>query len=88
VCEALGLDPTHVAYAARCLAAGDPGPASRLVTDDIVDSMVMHGTDDEIAARLKQWVTWYSPASIALTHVTDDPVRAVLSAAAAFDAMN
>ncbi|GAB2469101.1 LLM class flavin-dependent oxidoreductase [Xylanimonas ulmi] len=80
--EALGLDPVRLRAAANALAAGDAGPARRLVSDDVLSAMVLHGSPREIGRRLRGWLTHRSD-SIGLSITADDPVQAVADAAQA-----
>lgn len=80
--EALDLDRTQVVAAASALAAGDPGPARRLVRDDVLETLVLHGPPEQVAERLAGWLV-HRPSSVGLSVTTDDPVRAVEEAAAA-----
>jgi 5,10-methylenetetrahydromethanopterin reductase len=85
---ALGLDRQDVLAAAEALAAGDEGPARKVVSPAVFDDLVLSGSTEDIGAELANRVRRYSPASIGMTFTTNDPLSVVESSAAAFEVMD
>lgn len=86
--EALGLVRADVQAAAAALAAGDDGPARRIVTDAVFDDLVLSGSPERIGAELAHRVRAHRPASIGMTFTTDDPGAVVEASIGAFAAMD
>lgn len=81
--ERLGIDTAAARSAAAALAAGDAGPARRLITDEVLDQILLHGTPDEVGRRLAQIADRIRPTSVGLSLLTPDLERGLDDAAAA-----
>jgi alkanesulfonate monooxygenase SsuD/methylene tetrahydromethanopterin reductase-like flavin-dependent oxidoreductase (luciferase family) len=73
--------------ATDALQAGDLEPARRLMTDDVLDHVLIWGEPREIGARLARLVREQRPASIGLSLLQSDVPKALEACAAAFAAM-
>ena len=80
----LGLDPNEIAGAAAALRAGDPGPATRIVTDDVLPELLLTGAPSEVAARLAALVELHRPSTVGLALLQDDLVEGIDMAAETF----
>jgi 5,10-methylenetetrahydromethanopterin reductase len=85
--ERLGLDLRRVGDAASALRSGDPGPASALVDDRLLEQLMLTGAPSEVGSRLSALVRAHRPTSIGLAIIADDLTTAIDQAAAAFSAM-
>lgn len=81
----LGLEETRRAVAA--FAAGDPAPARALITDDVLDQILLRGTPAEVGRRLAGIAAEHRPDGIGLSLLTPDLERGLGDAAAAFATM-
>jgi len=84
---AVGVDDARVQAAAVALRGGDPGPARRIVDDEVLDRLMLVGDPDEVGRRLAALVGEHSPASVGLAIVQEDLHAAVEAAGLAFEAM-
>ncbi len=73
----LGLDPGDLQRAADQLAAGDDGPARKLIDDDILDDLVLYGTPEVVGRELARRLRPHRPDTIGLSVLTADPKAAV-----------
>lgn len=81
--EALGIDEGQLAAAVSAMLAGDDRAARALIDDSVVDELVVHGTSEQIVARLEHLRAEHRPDSLVLNlHANGDPVAAVERAAA------
>jgi 5,10-methylenetetrahydromethanopterin reductase len=81
--EALGITGDEARTAAAAYAAGDDVPARRLITDDVLDQVLLHGSPVEVGTRLAGIVTDHRPDSVGLNLLTPDLERGLADAAAA-----
>ena len=86
--ERLGIDPEQVAAAAAALRSGDPGPASTLIDDDLLDELMLSGEPASVGLRLADLVVEHRPTSIGLAIISDDLHTMIRLAAEAFAAMS
>jgi alkanesulfonate monooxygenase SsuD/methylene tetrahydromethanopterin reductase-like flavin-dependent oxidoreductase (luciferase family) len=82
-----GLELGQLQAAATALRGGDPGPARRLVTDEVVADVLLVGAPEEVGERLAELVAEHRPTSIGLALLQRDLDVGIDSAAAAFAAM-
>jgi 5,10-methylenetetrahydromethanopterin reductase len=82
-----GLELGALQAAATALRGGDPGPARRLVTDEVVADVLLVGAPDEVGERLAELVAEHAPTSIGLALLQRDLDAGIDSAASAFEAM-
>jgi len=87
VAARLGLDPVGIAAAADALRSGDPGQASALIDDDLLDHLMLVGSPDVVGRRLAELVKTHHPTSIGLAIIADDLIAAIDDAARAFAEM-
>jgi 5,10-methylenetetrahydromethanopterin reductase len=78
-----GIDLDAARDAAAALAAGDDGPARKLVDDEALDDLVLSGTPSEVGQRLAAELRPLRPTSVGLTLLTTDPMLTLERAAAA-----
>jgi hypothetical protein len=69
--------------AAAAFSAGDDGPARALITDEVVDDLVIYGRPEQVGRELATRVRSFQPQSVGLTLLTPDPRTTLDSAAAA-----
>jgi 5,10-methylenetetrahydromethanopterin reductase len=81
--ERLGIDREDARAAAAGLAAGDPAPARRLITDEVLDRILLRGTPDEVGRRLAAISERIRPTSLGLALLTPDLERGLDDAAVA-----
>ncbi len=86
--ERLGLDGNEIRAAAIALRAGDPRPAARVVTDELLPELLLIGGPDRVGATLAELVGLHHPSAIGLALLQDDVIGGVDMAAEAFDAMH
>lgn len=79
----LGVCVEDARAAAHALAAGDPGPARRLIDDRLLDELVMHGSPELVGSQLASRVRPLQPWSIGVALLTDDPLTTLEPAAEA-----
>lgn len=80
--ERTGVRLEDARDAAAALVAGDPEPASRLVTDALLDQLVLHGGPTRIAEGLAALARAHRPRSVGLALLTSDPNAGIELAAA------
>ena len=85
--ERLGLDGAELAAAAHALRGGDPGPARRLISNEVLDQLMVMGDPPQVGRRLAELVRVHEPASIGLALLQDDVATGIDNAAAAFEVM-
>jgi 5,10-methylenetetrahydromethanopterin reductase len=85
--ERLGLDTDAVRAAALAFGAGDAGPARALITDEVLDQILLRGTPAEVGTRLASIVEARRPTSVGFSLLTPDLERGLDDSAAAFAAM-
>jgi 5,10-methylenetetrahydromethanopterin reductase len=73
--ERLGLAEEAVREAAAALAEGRPQPARRLISDAVLDQIVLHGRPEEVGHRLRELVAPLQPASIGLSLLSGELER-------------
>jgi len=82
-----GLELGPLQAAATALRGGDPGPARRLVTDEVVADVLLVGAPEEVGERLAELVAEHAPTSIGLALLQRDLDAGIDAAASAFEAM-
>ncbi|MDH3755066.1 MAG: LLM class flavin-dependent oxidoreductase [Acidimicrobiia bacterium] len=85
--DRLDLDVVVLRSAAAALRGGDPEPARRLVTDDVLTQVMLVGSPNEVGASLADLVAAHQPTSIGLALLQDDLVAGIDAAAEAFTVM-
>jgi 5,10-methylenetetrahydromethanopterin reductase len=80
--ERSGIRLEDAREAAVALGAGDTEPAARLVTDDLLDQLVLHGGARRISERLAAIARAFGPTSVGLALLSPDPVAGIDLAAA------
>lgn len=80
--ERTGVRLEDARDAAEALIGGDSGPAARLVTDELLDQLVLHGGPARIAQGLAALSRAYQPRSVGLALLTADPAAGIDLAAA------
>ncbi len=83
----LGVDPAEVVTAADALRSGDPEPATRLITDDLADQIMLTGPPGTVAGRLVDLVRVHRPDTIGLAVISGDLTRSIDQAAETFARM-
>ena len=83
----LGLDGAELAAAAHALRNGDPEPARRLITNDVLADLMVLGDPETVGRRLAQLVATHQPTSIGLALLQDDIAAGIDHAAEAFRVM-
>jgi len=83
----LGLDAVAVREAATALRDGDSEPARSIVTDVVLERVMLTGDPSEVGKSLAGLVATHSPTSIGLAILQDDLQEGVSDAAAALMAM-
>jgi 5,10-methylenetetrahydromethanopterin reductase len=78
-----GISLADASAAAEAFTRGDEGPARKLVTDRLLDELVMRGTPEQVGRELAARVRPFNPTSVGLTLFTADPVATLEPAAAA-----
>jgi 5,10-methylenetetrahydromethanopterin reductase len=81
--ERLGLELEDVRHAAATFATGDTGPARALITDRVLDQILLRGTPAQVGARLADLAARTQPNSLGLALLTPDLERGLEDAAAA-----
>ncbi len=84
---AFGLEAADVEAAADAVRRGDPGPASAMINDDILDQLMVIGEPTAVGERLATLVEQHRPASIGAAIIADDLEHALEQAALAFGHM-
>jgi 5,10-methylenetetrahydromethanopterin reductase len=69
----LGLDPGDLERAAKALGDGEVGPARALISDEILDDLVLHGSPEQVGRSLAQRLSPHRPDTIGLSVLTQDP---------------
>lgn len=82
-----GLDIAELQSAAAALRGGDPEPARRLVTDEVLNDVLLVGSPDEVGEMLAELVDAHGPTSIGLALLQHDVEAGIDAAAEAFEAM-
>jgi 5,10-methylenetetrahydromethanopterin reductase len=82
-----GLEADQVHFAATALRKGDRGPATELITDELLGELMLVGGPEEIGVQLAHLVVAYKPTSIGLAIVAPDLVVAIEQAGFAFETM-
>ena len=85
--DALGVKLENVQAAAAALAAGDLGPARKIVSDRVFDALALHGSPEEVGRGLAHLVELHRPTSVGVSLLARDPVAALEPAAVAFHHM-
>ena len=85
--ERLGLDTDAVRSAALAFGAGDSAPARALITDEVLDQILLRGTPAEVGARLASSVRAHQPTSVGFSLLTPNLERGLEDSAEAFAAM-
>lgn len=88
VLDALGLAPDAVGLAATAYRAGDASAARAIVSDEVLDSILLAGEPDDVAARLADRVQRFAPASVGLSFGGEDLPNCLELAAATFAALD
>lgn len=83
----LDFDAAAVKAAAEAVRRGDPEPARKLITDSVLDRLMLVGRPASVGRRLAELVRAHRPTSIGLALVQDDLHQGVQDAAEAFAAM-
>ncbi len=81
--DALGVCTEDARNAAAALAHGDPEPARQLITDRLLEELVLHGTPAEVGHQLAERTRPLGPWSVGVALLTDDPLRTLEPAAEA-----
>ena len=84
---AVGVGDAEVQAAAVALRGGDPGPARRIVDDEVLAELMLVGDPGEVGRRLAGLVGEHRPTSVGLAVMQEDLHAAVEAAGLAFDAM-
>lgn len=79
----LGIETEDARAAAAAYAAGDDTPARRLITDAVLDQVLLRGTPDAVGRRLANLVARHRPDSVGLNLLTPDLERGLADASAA-----
>lgn len=85
--DRLGIGFEETRRAAAAFAAGDAGPARALITDDVLDQILLRGTPAEVGRRLARIAGEHGPDGIGLSLLTPDLERGLADAAAALATM-
>jgi 5,10-methylenetetrahydromethanopterin reductase len=80
---ALGVRLSDAKSAAAALAQGDARPAARLIDDQRLDELVIHGSPEAVGRELAQRLRPLQPLSIGVALLTDDPLATLEPAAQA-----
>ncbi|HEY3061995.1 MAG TPA: LLM class flavin-dependent oxidoreductase [Chloroflexota bacterium] len=80
---ALGVDRKDARAAAQALAQGDPEPARRLIDDQRLDELVIHGSPQRVGEALANRLGPLQPTSIGVALLSDDPLSTIAPAAEA-----
>lgn len=83
----LDFDAASVKAAAEAVRRGDPAPARKLITDSVLERLMLVGRPAAVGGRLADLVRAHRPTSIGLALVQDDLHQGVQDAAEAFAAM-
>jgi 5,10-methylenetetrahydromethanopterin reductase len=84
----LGVPLAEASRAAAALSAGDAGPARRLITDDVLDRLILRGSPVEVGRRLARIGDLLCPDSLGVALLTPDLDRGVSDAAESFEAFH
>jgi 5,10-methylenetetrahydromethanopterin reductase len=82
-----GRERSAFVAATEALQAGDLGPATRLMSDEVLRQVLLWGEPHEIGSGLARLVREQQPASIGLSLLQSDVATALDACAAAFAAM-
>jgi 5,10-methylenetetrahydromethanopterin reductase len=85
--RALGVGEDDLREATAALAAGDDGPARRLMTDDRLDQVMLSGPPEAVGRRLADLVRRHEPNAIGLALLQGDVGAAIEGAARSFAVM-
>lgn len=85
--EELGVDTHQLRKAANSLRLGDPGPATALVTDEMLPQLMLVDGPTMVGRRLAALVEHHRPTSIGLAVLQADLESGITDAAAAFESM-
>lgn len=85
--DRLDLDLGSLQAAAAALRGGDAEPARRIVTDEVLQDVLLLGSPVEVGRTLADLVEAYRPASIGLALLQDDLHGGIAASAEAFGAM-
>jgi 5,10-methylenetetrahydromethanopterin reductase len=81
------LDADRVAHAAHNLSNGDDAAARNVVTDELLEEVIVYGNPQQIAERLVGLVRKHQPASIGMALTEHRGMADVIAAAEVFDEM-
>jgi 5,10-methylenetetrahydromethanopterin reductase len=81
--RALGVSREAAAEAALAISQGDDEPARKLVTDRLLDEMVMYGDPESVGLALAASLRPLQPSSIGIALLSEDPLSALAPAAEA-----
>lgn len=81
--EALAIGTDAARAAASAFAAGDQGPARRLITDEVLDQILLHGTPASVGRRLAEIAERHDASAVGLSLLTPDLERGLADAATA-----
>jgi 5,10-methylenetetrahydromethanopterin reductase len=79
----LGVCLADAQSAAASLAAGNAGPARRLIDDQLLDELLIHGAPETVGKELAQRVRPLQPWSVGVALLTDNPLKTIEPAAEA-----
>lgn len=85
--SALGIHRTALDDAAAALRSGDPAPARSLITDEILEQIMVIGDPLTVGRQLAALVETHQPTTIGLALLQKDLGKGIDDAAAAFDEM-
>ncbi len=85
--DRLELDPGALQAAAAALRGGDAEPARRIVTDEVLQDVLLVGSPTEVGGTLADLVEAYRPTSIGLALLQGDLHGGIAASAEAFAAM-
>lgn len=85
--EALGISAQAIEHAATALRAGDARPARHIVTDDVLEEIMVVGDPVTVGRRLADLVVAHQPNTIGLALLQRDLVGGIDDAARAFSEM-
>ncbi len=86
--ERFDLDPVAIGAAATALRAGDPGPARRIVSDDLIGELLLVGSPATVGVELAALARRHQPSAIGLALFQHDLIGGIDMAAEAFEAMH
>lgn len=85
--ERLGIGFDETRRAVSALASGDAGPARALITERVLDEILLRGTPAEVGLRLAAIAAEHGPDSIGISLLTPNLERGLEDAAAALAAV-